>query len=254
MAHPNVVLASALTATMLLFQPWEPASADIVTSCGRPLETTGGWAAQSPEQAGLDRAVLCELDAKLNGSPHMNVHGVVIARGGKLVFETYRAGDDMMLSTPMGVVAHDAGTLHDVRSVSKNVVSLLIGMALDRGLIASLDEPVLRLLPEYAALGTPEKDRIQLRHLLTMTSGLRWNEYMPYEAPNNTLRLMNETDDLRLRPRARGRAQARHLVGVQQRQVIYLDFGLSGNCQSCQRHWHQWLYCIAFINWANPAW
>ena len=184
-----------LAATAILFCAAVPARSDLAVSCGRPLESAGEWDVQSPEQAGLDPAVLCELGAKLDRSPEMNVHGVVVVRGGKLVYETYRTGDDMMLSTPLGVVAHDASTLHDVRSISKSVVSLLIGLALDRGLVAGLDQPVLQFLPEYAALHTPEKDRIQLRHLLTMTSGLRWKEYVPYEDATNSVRLMNESDD-----------------------------------------------------------
>jgi CubicO group peptidase (beta-lactamase class C family) len=195
MVDNKLMLTLAFAATSIVFCPTLPARSEAVTSCGRQLEALGEWEAQSPEQAGLDPAVLCELDAKLDRSSHMNVHGVVVVRGGKLVFETYRAGDDMMLSTPLGVVAHDAGTPHDVRSVSKSVVSLLFGMALDRGLIRSLDEPIFALLPEYVDLRTPGKDGIRLRHLLTMTSGLRWDEDMRYEDPRNSIRLMNESDD-----------------------------------------------------------
>ena len=213
------MIVAVIAAILMAQQAISPARGENATSCGRPLEAAGEWEVQSPEQTGLDPTVLCALHQKLDQSPEMNVHGVVVISGGKLVYETYRAGDDMQLGTPLGVVAHNAGTLHDVRSVSKNVVSLLIGIALDRGLIAGLDEPVLQLLPEYAALRTPEKDRIRLRHLLTMTSGLRWNEYVAYDDPANSVRLMNETDDpLSVCPRARGSARARHLLGIQQRQ------------------------------------
>lgn len=69
---------------------------------------------------------------------------------------------------------------HDVRSVSKSVVSLLFGIALDRKLIANIDEPVLPYFPELAALRAPEKDHVLLRHLLTMTSGLAGDERRDY--------------------------------------------------------------------------
>ena len=167
----------------------------MVTSCGRSLDAAGEWPVQSPEDAGLDPVILCALDGDLDRTVVLGIHGVVVVRGGKLVYETYRPGDDRMLRVRLGVVPHDAATLHDVRSVTKSVVSLLIGIALDRGLIAGVDQPALAYLPDYAALRTDDNQRILLRHLLTMTSGLRWNEDLPYDDPKNSLRLMNEAAD-----------------------------------------------------------
>jgi CubicO group peptidase (beta-lactamase class C family) len=60
-------------------------------------------------------------------------------------------------------------------SVAKSYVATLIGIALEEGFIDTLDDPVTRYIPELL-----ERDqrfhRITLRHLLTMSSGLRWNE------------------------------------------------------------------------------
>jgi CubicO group peptidase (beta-lactamase class C family) len=62
---------------------------------------------------------------------------------------------------------------HDVKSVAKSVLSALVGIALDRGLLPGLDAPLVELLPEAAArLDDPRKLEIRLRHLLAMTPGL----------------------------------------------------------------------------------
>jgi CubicO group peptidase (beta-lactamase class C family) len=82
-------------------------------------------------------------------------------------------------------VAFDADTLHDVKSVSKSVVSLTVGIALDRGLIRSIDEPIFGFFPELADLRTPERDRLQLRHALTMTMGQAWVEATPTTGDDN---------------------------------------------------------------------
>ena len=57
-------------------------------------------------------------------------------------------------------------------SVAKSFVSTLVGIAIDEGLIGSVDDPVTKYLPELAARD-PRFRQITLRHLLTMSSGLR---------------------------------------------------------------------------------
>jgi CubicO group peptidase (beta-lactamase class C family) len=61
---------------------------------------------------------------------------------------------------------------HDVKSVGKSVLSALVGIALERGLLVGLDAPVAELLPEEAAALDARKRGIRLRHLLSMTAGL----------------------------------------------------------------------------------
>lgn len=78
--------------------------------------------------------------------------------------------------------------LNSVASVTKSVTSSLIGIALDSGSIESVDEPMFGFFPEYAHLRNEVKDRILLRHVLSMTPGFEWNELdVPYTDPANDL-------------------------------------------------------------------
>ena len=77
----------------------------------------------------------------------------------------------------------DATTKHDMRSASKSVISLLVGIAIDRKLIKSADEPVVKFFPDYSAQKSPGWDNITLRHLLTMSSGMQWDENRGWKDP-----------------------------------------------------------------------
>ena len=165
------------------------AVAAIAADCPKPTDFHDGWTVAAPEQEGLDPALICGIGPRLEALKEANAHGVVIARHGRLVYERYFAGNDWRLSMPLGDVSFDAATKHDVRSISKCVTSLLLGIAFDRGLLTDLDASVFSFFPEYEALRTPEKDRITLRHLLTMSSGLAWDE-IQYTDPSNSYRQM----------------------------------------------------------------
>ena len=123
-----------------------------------------------------------------------NIHAVVVVRHGKLVFEAYAAGADEDWNGPIGYVPHDAATKHGMMSISKSVVSLLFGIAIERKLIAGTDIPVLPFFSEYD-VKTPKWDKILLRHLLTMTPGIDWNEDTAWMDPYNTVRAMYEAAD-----------------------------------------------------------
>jgi len=148
-----------------------------------------GWTVAAPNQESLDPALICGIGPRLEALNEANAHAVVIARHGRLVYERYFAGNDQRQSMSLGVVSFDAATKHDMRSISKSVTSLLVGIAFDRGLLTDLDASAFSFFPEYEALRTPEKDRITLRHLLTMSSGLAWDE-IPYTDPSSSYRQM----------------------------------------------------------------
>jgi CubicO group peptidase (beta-lactamase class C family) len=163
--------------------------------CGSEPLRTDDWETARPEEVGLDAAVLCTIATKLHAPDRPNLHAVIVIRHGKLVYETYAAGKDERWGADLGIVKFDATMQHDTRSISKSVVSLLFGIAVDRNLLAGTDIPVLSFFPEYPDLRTREKDRILLRHLLTMTAGFTWNEKTPWSDPLNTERRMYRSLD-----------------------------------------------------------
>jgi CubicO group peptidase (beta-lactamase class C family) len=163
------------------------AVAATAADCPKPTDLRDGWTVAAPEQEGLDPALICDIGPRLEALKEAQAHGIVIARHGQLVYEHYFVGKDQRLGMPLGDVSFDAGKKHDLRSISKSVTSLLVGIALDRGLLTDLDAPVFSFFPEYGDLRTPEKDRMTLRHLLTMSSGFAWDETsVAYTNPLNT--------------------------------------------------------------------
>jgi CubicO group peptidase (beta-lactamase class C family) len=166
-------------------------------ACGSPASIGDGWPTATPESVGLDGARLCGIAARLKET-EANVHAVIIVRHGKMVFEQYFPGYDEPWGMGEGRHDFDATTKHDMRSASKSVVSLLVGIAIDRELIKSADEPVVKFFPDYSALKTAGWDNITLRHLLTMSSGIQWDENRDWKDPqNDEPHLSSEADPFR---------------------------------------------------------
>jgi CubicO group peptidase (beta-lactamase class C family) len=165
-----------------------PVYADPLDGCGVPVARDNGWpVASAHEDKLVDRDALCRMADRLTASG-ANVHAVLVARGDKLVFERYFRGSDEIphpifgsfgFSSRVENVTFDTDTLHDMKSASKSVASLVVGIAIDRGLIGSVNEPIFSFFPELSDLRSPEKERLQLVHALTMSMGLKWVEATP---------------------------------------------------------------------------
>ena len=177
-----------LLVSLLLLCAYAPAGAQ-PASAGytyvRPEALNDGWKTASADLAGFDRARLESLTQVLRSWPELGVHAVLIERGGALVYEEYFTANDERWGTSLGRVAFNRDMRHDLRSVSKSVVSALAGIAIADGAIKSLDRPVVEFFPEYADLNTEDRRRVTLTHVLGMTSGLQWNEQVSYADPRN---------------------------------------------------------------------
>ena len=141
-----------------------PVRAQPASGCGIPQEIHDGWAMSSPDKQGLDASLLCAMDQGISGGKLANVDDIVVIRHGVLVYERYFDYPHQL--------KYDATTRHRGNSMTKSVVSLLVGIALERGWIKDLDAPAFFYLPENADLRMLDKNPVTLRHLLTMSAGL----------------------------------------------------------------------------------
>jgi CubicO group peptidase (beta-lactamase class C family) len=137
------------------------------------------WSHSDPQAQQIDGTALQSLFATLSADPHKDLKGVVILRHGTLVAESY--------------FNHDTATsLHDIRSATKSITATLMGIAIDRHFIHSVDDPISTYLP-----GIPkDKQNITIRDLLNMRSGLDADED-DSSTPGNEDRLDQSTDWLK---------------------------------------------------------
>ncbi len=122
------------------------------------LAPTKAWTLASPESVGMDSARLAialgEMQAKVR-----NIHGLLLVRHGRVVVDA-------------NFYPYDGRVPHNVASVTKSVMTTLIAIAADQGKL-DIDQPVLSFFPgRVIANRDPRKERITVRHLTGMTSGL----------------------------------------------------------------------------------
>ena len=93
------------------------------------------------------------------------VKGVLVVRNGYVVFENYYQG-------------YGRSDHHHVKSVTKSVISALVGVALKEDRLESVDQRLSEFFPEHFSSGTdPRKRQITVENLLTMTNGFRLNTF-----------------------------------------------------------------------------
>jgi CubicO group peptidase (beta-lactamase class C family) len=146
------------------------------------------WEIVAPTEAGFAPDLEERFEIARQAGVLANLHGVVAARGGQIFFERYLAGPDAARARPLGVIRFGPDVLHDMRSVTKSIVGLLYGIALEMGRVAAPDANLLEQFPEFPDIaGDPARRQLTVGHALTMTLGLAWDETtIPYSDPRNS--------------------------------------------------------------------
>jgi CubicO group peptidase (beta-lactamase class C family) len=144
-----------------------PASPGVDYRSAGPPDLHDGLVVGTPNQVGVDFKVLDSLTQSILDERYPNVHSVLLWKDGRLFFERYFYG-------------YNADTPHQLRSATKSFDSALVGIALGKKLIPSVDAPVVGLLPvavpPYKNLDS-RKEEMTLSDLLSMRSGLACDDY-----------------------------------------------------------------------------
>lgn len=167
----------------------------------KPPFLNDGWEVDYMASVGINDSCIIYMLNYLNNNNH-RIHSILIIKNSKLVFEKYFGGY-RYLGTQAGLegeyITYGYDTLHYLASVSKSITSTVFSIAVDKGFFSNLDDKLINQLPQYSSILTGNKEYINLKHLLTMTSGLSWDETTyPYGDPRNDVTaLFYQSDPIR---------------------------------------------------------
>jgi CubicO group peptidase (beta-lactamase class C family) len=154
-----------------------------------PLMLDDGWPTGTLEEAGISRTAIEQfiqmiIDTPMDSVSSPEIHGVLIARHGKLVLEEYFHGENR--EKP-----------HDTRSASKSVASDMIGAAIYSGISVKTTDFVYQVMNggEFPPNLEPRKKALTLEHLLTMSSGFDCDDWDSREnSPGYEDNMWNQTE------------------------------------------------------------
>ncbi|MFX1512758.1 MAG: serine hydrolase domain-containing protein [Promethearchaeota archaeon] len=144
---------------------------------------TTDWLSSTPEAQGMDSYKLNQIKFHIQNQS-IAIHSVLVVRNGYIVLEEYFS-------------QYSQDTLHPLYSVTKSFISTLISITIQKGFINSLDQKLVDFFSEksIANLDTRKKS-ITLENLLTMSSGLKWDEwtYPYYDSRNDNYKMVKSGD------------------------------------------------------------
>ena len=129
---------------------------------------TDGWRVTTPEEQGIDSGKLVEMFKEMRNS-YYAIDSITIIRNGYMVADAY-------------FYPFQKNLKHPIYSCTKSITSILVGIAIDKGYIKSVKQPILDFFPEKTITNLDARKRsITLEHLLTMASGLETKDSWLYQ-------------------------------------------------------------------------
>jgi CubicO group peptidase (beta-lactamase class C family) len=127
-------------------------------------------------------SVVQTADRLIETNPRLffkNVESFIVYYDGEKRFEKYYNGAN-------------ADSLHQIQSQTKSIVSLLLGIAIDKGFLSGENELVSKYFPEYFSPGDNLKSSLRIKDIITMSAGFVWDEMIPLNDPDNdNIKMLN---------------------------------------------------------------
>jgi CubicO group peptidase (beta-lactamase class C family) len=145
-----------------------------------PQTQSTSWEVASPKSVGLSSAPLDTMHDAVRSDAFKKIGSILVARHGKLVFEDYLDGSE--------------STLRDTRSATKSVTSILIGIAIDKGLLSGVAAKVMSFFPDKQPVKNPDprKEKITVEDFLTMSSLLECDDNNQFSTGNEERMYLTE--------------------------------------------------------------
>ena len=127
---------------------------------------TVDWLTSTPEEQDMDGEILAQMLAAIK-QQNLDLHSMLVIRHGRLVSETYFG-------------SYTQKHKHELYSCTKSFIATLVGIALEQGKISGIEEKAVNFFPDKSFENSDErKQAMTLENLLTMTSGLTWEDGDP---------------------------------------------------------------------------
>lgn len=152
------------------------------------------------ETVNIDTAIIAAVVNKIRCGKFGEVHSMLIYKDNMLVLEEYFQGHKYKWDAPSyygELVNWNKDMSHSMMSCTKSYTSVCIGIAIDQGFIKDVHQSIFDYLPNHQQFKTDNREYITIEHLLTMTSGLAWDEWSASHgtAANDIDRLYFECED-----------------------------------------------------------
>lgn len=196
--HLIQILRLAATLISLVFAGCKYSPPEYIYS--PPIDLEDGLIVGTIGEVGLTLDPLGRAIDRIRDGKFGEVHSILVYKDGLLVVEEYFPGHDYDWGSPNfhgAWVQWNEKRQHNIHSVGKSITSACVGIAIKQGMITSLDDPIFDYLPDYQDQKQGGKGQITIEHLLTMTSGLGWDEWgTSYSSEeNDVIRLYLECQD-----------------------------------------------------------
>lgn len=147
----------------------------------KPPQNTGdGLTVGTLTEVQVDTQMILKASGRIHNDKYGEVHSMLIYKDNKLVFEEYYQGHRYKWDARAyhgELVSWNRSMAHEMMSVTKSFTSACIGIAMEKGFIKSVQQSIFDYLPNHQHLKVDNREYITIEHLLTMTSGLAWDEW-----------------------------------------------------------------------------